>query len=135
MKATMYKAIGAIGNLLESLLGTHEKNSTIEIIRVYPYESKVGDRVFGSERRYLNTPEDQNILQVLDEIRKKVDENHWDDNKIVVELSIGFHHIFIGFWDDYISVGYSVIPNTKYQPLCKISSTWRGVIEPVVVRP
>lgn len=133
MEKTMNEALGVFGNLLESLLGISEENNTIEIIRVYPYGSKVGSKVFVSERRYLNTPEDKEILQVLDEIRKKVGENNWNGNKIVVELSIGSHHIFIGFWDDYISVGCSVIPAIRYQPYCKISES--GRIEPVVVRP
>jgi len=128
------EALKGQGNLLDALLGIDKENNTIKVIRVYPYESHVGN-VFANERReYIekrNKPEEMNVLTILDQIRQKVSELNWNDNKIVVELNVGFHHVFVGFWDLEINFGLSVIPNEKWPAQCKISSS--GKIEPVIV--
>ena len=128
------EALRKQGNLLESLEGTHKDNNTIEIIRVYPYESHVGECFFYEDRERIerrNNPEELKILKIFDRIREKVREMGWDGNKIVVELYIGYHQVFLGFWDYSISMGGSVQPNPRYQASCKTSSGW---IEPVIVR-
>ena len=131
----MSEALRKQGNLLESLEGTHKDNNTIEIIRVYPYESHVGGCFLKEDRERIerrNDPEELKILQIFDQIRDKVTEIGWNGNKIVVELEIGYHQVFLGFWDWNISMGHSVVPNPRYQPECRISSS--GRIEPVIVR-
>ena len=115
------------GNLLESLLG---KNKTISLIRVYGYESKVGDVYYYQSKEHMETQEEKDLLDVLKNIRKEVDKLGWNDNKIVCEIRVAYWRVFIGFWDEYITIGGSVIPNlypAKYK-----DGTWG--IEEIIIR-
>ena len=115
------------GNLLESLL---DNNKTISLIRVYGYESKVGDVYYYQSKEYMETQEEKDLLDVLKNIRKELDKLGWNDNKIVCEIRVAYWRVFIGFWDEYITIGGSVIPNlypAKYK-----SGTWG--IEEVIIR-
>ena len=103
------------GNLLESLL---DDNKTISLIRVYTYESNVGDVYYQERKEYMETQEEKDLLAVLQNIRKEVDKLNWNDNKIVCEIHVAFWRVFIGFWDDTITIGGSVRPN-MYQPKFK----------------
>ena len=120
------------GNLLESLLGNHCENNKIEIIRVYPYESRVENIFYKTQKEWLTTPEELGFSEVVDRIREKVDQFGWNDNKIAVELYIGYHHVFIGFWDSSITIGSSVIPTPKWP--CHQNLDSYGAIQPVIVR-
>ena len=133
MNNTLKQTLENQGYLLQFFLGNHEKVNTIEILRVYPYESNVGGVFFSSERKYVEKdPESIPILAIIDQIRNKCKEEHWNDNKIVVELYIGYSHIFIGFWDEFIRIGNSVIPNPTRNPHYKTNDL--GNVEPVTIR-
>ena len=132
---TFKETLGEIGNLLDSFLGK-TKESKINIIRVYPYESFVSDRIITIERQYIDIedPTENEILKIIDAIRKKVNDKGWDDNKIVIETNIGpFTSIFIGFWDDFIYIGRSVVPSQKIQPRCDL--TLLGFVKEIEVFP
>lgn len=121
------------GNLLEQFL----ENKSVEILRVYPYESRCGDVIFSQQRKYIEktkdtTPEDLKVLEVIDMIRTKVEELGWNDNKIVVEAYVGIWHIFIGYWDYVITLGLSVKPHYRYNP--KFKADRYGSVEEVKVR-
>lgn len=103
------------GNLLETLL---DDKKSIYLIRVYTYESQVGDVYYQERKEYMETQEEKDLLAVLQNIRKEVDKLNWNDNKIVCEVNVGYWRIFIGFWDDYITIGGSVRPN-MHLPLYK----------------
>lgn len=102
------------GNLFQLLM---DKNTPVKLIRVYGYESKVGNTWLNFQSSKDIDPEfDGNdmkpFIEVLLNLRKSMaKETSWNDNKIVMEVLIGSHRIFIGYWDEYISVGGSVIPN------------------------
>lgn len=115
------------GNLLESLL---DNNKTISLIRVYGYESKVGDVYYYQRKEYMETQEEKDLFGVLKNIRKEVDKLGWNDNKIVCEVLVGYWRVFIGFLDDMIIIGGSVIPN-MYPPKYK-EGTWG--IEEIIIR-
>ena len=116
------------GNLLESLL---DNNKTISLIRVYGYESRVGDVYYQTNaEHYIEEDDEKNLLDVLKNIRKEVDKLGWNDNKIVCEIRVAYWRVFIGFWDDYITIGGSVIPN-MYPPKYK-EGTWG--IEEIIIR-
>ena len=51
-------------------------------------------------------------------IRKEVDKQGWNDNKIVCEIMVGTWRIFIGYWDWDLTIGGSVVPNL-YPPKFK----------------
>lgn len=125
MKETLTETLKKHGNLYDNFL-----HGSISILRVYPYESRVGNRIYLQQRNYING-EDLEIIKILDEIIEKVEEENWNDNKIVVETYIGGWHVFIGFWDWNISIGFSVIP-TKNFPRYKTNKY--GSIEEVKVR-
>lgn len=115
------------GNLLESLL---DNNKTIYLIRVYGYESKVGDAYYYQREEYMETQEEKDLLDVLKNIRKEVNKLGWNDNKIVCEIRVAYWRVFVGFWDENITIGGSVIPNlypAKYK-----KGTWG--IEEIIIR-
>ena len=64
-------------------------------------------------------------------IRKEVDRQGWNDNKIVCEIMVGVWRIFIGYWDWSLAIGGSVVPNL-YLPKFK-KSQWNS-IERISVR-
>ena len=103
------------GNLFESLVSDKVKMS---LLRVYGYESMVGNVYYYECKEYMETEDEQNLLSVLKFIRKEVDKLGWNDNKIVCEICVGSWRVFIGFWDDYVRIGGSVIPNL-YPPKYK----------------
>jgi len=115
------------GNLLETLL---DDKKSIYLIRVYTYESQVGDIYYQERKEYMETQEEKDILAVLQNIRKEVDKLNWNDNKIVCEINVGYWRIFIGFWDDYITIGGAVKPN-MHLPKYK-NGLWG--IEAIVIR-
>lgn len=115
------------GNLLESLL---DNNTPIYLIRVYGYESKVGDVYYYQREEYMETQEEKDLLDVLKNIRKEVNKLGWNDNKIVCEIRVAYWRVFIGFWDENITIGGAVIPNL-YQPKYK-EGTWG--IEEIIIR-
>ena len=115
------------GNVLETLL---DDKKSIYLIRVYTYESQVGDIYYQERKEYMETQEEKDLLDVLKNIRKELDKLGWNDNKIVCEIRVAYWRVFIGFWDEYITIGGSVIPNlypAKYK-----SGTWG--IEEVIIR-
>ena len=120
------------GNLLEQML---DEKKYVGIVRVYPYESRTGDTLLSVKREAIErdqTIKDLQILELIDKIRSKVNSLGWGDNKIVVETFIGNWRIFIGYWDNLISIGLSVKPNFRYNPKSNVTST--GSIENVRVR-
>lgn len=102
------------GNLFQLLMN---KNIPVKLIRVYGYESKVGNCWLNFQSSKDIDPEFdgeemKSFIEVLLNLRKSMaKETSWNDNKIVMEVRVGYHRIFIGYWDEYISVGSSVIPN------------------------
>lgn len=115
------------GNLLETLL---DNKKSIYLIRVYTYESQVGDVYYQERKEYMETQDEKELLSVLQNIRKEVDKLNWNDNKIVCEINVGYWRIFIGFWDDNITIGGSVRPN-MYLPKYK-KGLWG--IEEILIR-
>ena len=128
---TISESIKKRGNLLEQFL---DDNKSIEILRVYPYESKCASVIFSEDRKYIEhgaTPEDLKILEVIDLIRKTADEKLYSDNKIVIETYIGGWHVFVGYWDDIITVGLSVIPTRAFP---RFKTDEHGSLEEIKVR-
>lgn len=122
------KKLKQFGNLLEKLLNPQEK---IYLLRVYGYESYVGNVYYQERKDYMNTKEEKQLLEVFQIIRKEVNKQHWDDNKIVVEVVIGSWRVFIGYWDENLTLGGSVVPNF-YLPKFK-EGRW-GAIEKISIR-
>lgn len=119
------------GNLLEQML---DEKKYVGIVRVYPCGSRTGDTIFSVKRESIQrdqTIKDLKVLELIDKIRAKVNEQGWNDNKIVVETFVGVWQIFIGYWDDAISLGSSVKPNLYYNPKSK---TEFGHIKMIKVR-
>ena len=118
------------GNLLEKLLNPQEK---IYLLRVYGYESHVGNVYYRGNEDYMksDTEEEKKLLKVFQQIRKKIDEEKWNDNKIVAEIIVGSWRVFVGYWDWTLSIGGSVVPNL-HSP--KFKSTEFGYIEKISVR-
>lgn len=101
------------GNLLEKLL---DSNIKIDLIRVYGYGSYVGNVYYRWKNDFVYikniTEEEKNLLDVIEKIRKKVEELNWNDNKIVVEVMVNDSwRVFIGYYDHDKIIGGSVIPN------------------------
>ena len=136
MRDLSFKDLLDCGNLYEKLM---DPNVPLYVVRVYSYRSHAMDVVYQiNDDMYhsrLQGPE-KDFVAFLRNIRQKVDELNWNDNKIVIELSVdkvseyGWR-IFIGFWDWTISIGQSVLPNF-YEPYCRKSDT--GSIEPIKIR-
>ena len=103
------------GNLLEKLL---DVNTNIYLLRVYGYESYVGNVYYQNREEYMDTEEEKKLLEILQTIRKSVDKQNWNDNKIVVEIMVGSWRVFIGYWDWNLTIGGSVVPNL-YPPKYK----------------
>ena len=120
------------GNLLEQFL---DSSKAVELLRVFPYESRCGDTILSLYRKQIEddaTPEDLEVLGVIDALRTKAREKGWSDNKIVIESFIGSWHIFVGYWDDIISIGLAVKPNFSYNPKYEVDE-W-GTIKRIKVR-
>lgn len=106
------------GDLLPLLLN---KNIPVKLVRVYGYESKVGNVWLNFQSSRDIDPEFDDkymkpLIEVLLNLRESMaKETSWNDNKIVMEVSVVNHRIFISYWDEYVSVGGSVIPNS-YPP-------------------
>ena len=106
------------GNLFQLLM---DQNTPVKLIRVYGYESKVGNTWLNFQSSREIDPEFDGkdmkpFIEVLLNLRESMaKETSWNDNKIVMEVEVGSHRIFIGYWDEYVSVGSSVIPN-MYPP-------------------
>lgn len=120
------------GNLLEKLL---DEKASVEIIRVYPCGARTGDTIFSVKRESIQrdqTIKDLKVLELIDQLKAKVQELGWGGNKIVIETLVGVvWQIFIGFWDDEISLGLSVKPSSHYNPRSK---TEFGHIKMIKVR-
>lgn len=105
------------GNLLEKLLNPQEK---IYLLRVYGYESYVGNVYYQGDKEGMkeDSEEEKKLFNILQMIRKEVDKQGWNDNKIVCEIMVGAWRIFIGYWDWNLAIGGSVVPNL-YSPKFK----------------
>lgn len=105
------------GNLLEKLL---DKNTKIYLLRVYGYESRVGNVYYQGDEEGMkeDSKEEKKLFNILQMIRKEVDKQGWNDNKIVCEIMVGAWRIFIGYWDWDLAIGGSVVPNL-YPPKFK----------------
>ena len=105
------------GNLLEKLL---DENTKIYLLRVYGYESRVGDIYYQGDKEQMkeDSEEEKKLFNLLQMIRKEIDKQGWNDNKIVCEIMVGTWRIFIGYWDWNLTIGCSVIPNL-YPPKFK----------------
>ena len=105
------------GNLLEKLL---DENTKIYLLRVYGYESYVGNIYYQGDEEGMkeDSEEEKKLFNILQMIRKEVDKQGWNDNKIVCEIMVGAWRIFIGYWDWNLAIGGSVIPNL-YPPKFK----------------
>lgn len=136
MQELSFDALKKCGNLYEKLT---DPNVPLYVVRVYSYRSHTRDLLYQIDDDVYNSRlqgEEKDFVQLLRDIRRKVDDLNWNDNKIVIELSINEvseygWRIFIGFWDWTISIGGAVLPNF-YTPHCKTSDT--GYIEPVKIR-
>lgn len=103
------------GNLFHSILSD---DIEIYLLRVWGYESRVAETYYTERKERMDSEEEQKLLKVLQLIRTKVVELNWNDNKIVCELVIEFHKVFVGYWDDYMFIGGAIVPN-KYLPKYK----------------
>lgn len=120
------------GNLLEKLL---DFNTKIDLIRVYGYGSHVGNIYYRWTNLYIKniTEEEKNLLDVIEKIRKKVEELNWNDNKIVVEVIVNNSwRIFIGYYDHDRTIGGSVIPNLNL-PKFKMDSVFK-ILQKINIR-
>lgn len=109
------------GNLFQLLM---DKNTPVKLIRVYGYESKVGNTWLNQSSKdiipELDGKDMKPFIKILLGLRESMaKETSWNDNKIVMEVEVGSHRIFIGYWDEYISIGGSVIPNL-YPPKYRV---------------
>lgn len=106
------------GNLYEKLT---DPERPIYLLRVYGYESMAVDLLY--ENSSCPDDEEENLISILKNIRKSLPEG-WNDNKIVIELSLGTWdwHFFVGFWDSNIYIGQGVSPN-RYMPKAKYIGT------------
>ena len=102
------------GNLYEKLT---DPEHPIYLLRVYGYESIAVDLLY--ENSSYPDDEEEKFITILEDIRKSLPKG-WNDNKIVVELSLGTWnwHFFVGFWDSKIYIGQGVSPN-MYMPKAK----------------
>lgn len=105
------------GNLLEKLL---DENTKIYLLRVYGYESHVGNVYYQGDEEGMkeDSEEEKKLFNILQMIRKEVDKQGWNDNKIVCEIMVGAWRVFIGYWDWDLAIGGSVVPNL-YPPKFK----------------
>ncbi len=105
------------GNLLEKLL---DENTKIYLLRVYGYESHIGDVYYQGDEEGMkeDSEEEKKLFNILQMIRKEVDKQGWNDNKIVCEIMVGAWRVFIGYWDWNLTIGGSVVPNL-YPPKFK----------------
>jgi hypothetical protein len=106
------------GNLYEKLT---DPEHPIYLLRVYGYESMAVDLLY--ENSSYPNDEEEKFISILKDIRKSLPEG-WNDNKIVIELSLGTWdwHFFVGFWDSRIYIGQGVCPN-RYAPKAKYINT------------
>ena len=113
------------GNLYEKLT---DPKYPIYLLRVYGYESMAVDLLYENSP-YIHSDEEENLISILKNIRKSLPEG-WNDNKIVIELSLGTWdwHFFLGFWDSKIYIGQGVCPN-RYMPKAKYINTMVGRIK------
>lgn len=116
------------GNLFDNIVSNDVK---IYLLRVWGYESMVAEEYYVERKDRMNIEEERQLLEVLNIIRNKVVELGWNDNKIVCETTIGWHKVFIGYWDDFIHIGNALIPNS-YLPKYKLSLF--QTIKPIRVR-
>ena len=118
------------GNLLEKLL---DENTKIYLLRVYSYESYVGNVYYQGDKEEMkeDSEEEKKLFNILQMIRKEVDKQGWNDNKIVCEIMVGAWRIFIGYWDWNLAIGGSVVPNL-YPP--KFKKGQLGLVERISVR-
>lgn len=118
------------GNLYEKLMNPEYP---INVLRVYGYESRAVDLLFESTSGRTIREEEQ-FCVLLKDIKKSLPQG-WSDNKIVVEISLGNNswdwHVFIGYWDDKISIGFGVCPN-RWQPKAIYDNF--GCIKPIKIR-
>ena len=105
------------GNLLEKLL---DENTKIYLLRVYGYESHVGNVYYQGDEEGMkeDSEEEKKLFNILQMIRKEVDKQGWNDNKIVCEIMVGAWRVFIGYWNWNSTIGGSVVPNL-YPPKFK----------------
>jgi hypothetical protein len=95
------------GNLAEQMLDT---TTPIFLYRVFGYESITQSRIFSVDRdRVVKT--DLPFVVVILQIEKVMKELGWYENKSVADVTIGSHRVFIGFYDNNINIGLSLIPN------------------------
>lgn len=118
------------GNLLEKLL---DETTKIYLLRVYGYESYVGNIYYQGRKDDMkeDSEEEKKLLDILQVIRKEVDKQNWNDNKIVAEIMVGSWRIFVGYCDWNLTIGGSVIPNL-YPPKYK-KGQW-NLMEKIQVR-
>lgn len=137
MQKCSFKDLKNHGNLYEKLM---DSNVSLYVVRVYSYRSRTADVLYQvNDDKYDSRLEgaEKDFVAVLRDIRNKVDGLRWNDNKIVIELTLEGvteynWHIFIGFWDWTITVGEAVVPNLYGMPHCKTSNT--GLVEPIKIR-
>ena len=87
------------GNLLKKLLNPQEK---IYLLRVYGYESHVGNVYYRGDKEYMeksDIEEEKKLLEVFQQIRKKIDEERWNDfkNRLVEDSRESVDIIYQGY--------------------------------------
>lgn len=123
----MKKHLKECGNLAEQML---DPKTPIYLKRVWGYESMICGDIFRKELHYLEE-EDYPYLEVINTIKNQIKSLGWFDNKSVAEVIVGYHKVFIGFYDSIIMLGHGVIPN-DYNPHFK--EGLYGGIEKIKIR-
>ena len=85
----------------------------VKLLRVFPYESYTRDVVIGTVNS-ISMEKNSVLYKRMLDIRRVAEKLNLSDNKIViqVEIHVPYHttSLFLGYWDDSYSIGYSVQP-------------------------
>lgn len=94
-------------------------SNEVKLLRVFPYESHTREVVVGTGYSRITMEKNSLLYKRLVDIRKIANKYGFDDNKIVIQVGVHtmYHSdsLFLGFWDDNYSIGYSVQP-CQYTP-------------------
>lgn len=105
----------------------------ITLLRVFGYESRAIN-ILADTCGYegIHVQKGSVLYERLKEIRKFADTFDFNDNKIVIQVNVGTDYcygncLFIGYWDDCISIGTALVPN-EYKPKeFPTNNGWNGM--------
>ena len=95
----------------------------VRLLRVFPYTSHTRDVIIGINYCNVSMEKDSMLHKRCLDIRKFAKKYGIDDNKIVIQVYVNpkcgtiarDNCLFIGFWDENVTIGYSVQP-CMYSP-------------------